>query len=179
MHRRFNIILTAVLIASSSQLIAQEPDSQTHTPEGWIAAGIGTGLFGPSICGNFSYFRNGSLFTARYFKADEFRFNVDGSYDEPAMSFREGGILYGRYITNEAVVLGFSAGLGYARGTLRGREIGFKTFTPEKISTISVPFEITVKVDIGPFALGGAWYGSVNKSKSFSGVMVRVLVQLF
>jgi glucose-6-phosphate isomerase len=62
---------------------------------GWLSAGIGGSHFGPCFYGSFTYSYENNLFTVRYFKANEFVFNVDGVYDKPFLACREFGILYG------------------------------------------------------------------------------------
>jgi photosystem II stability/assembly factor-like uncharacterized protein len=143
---------------------------------GWISFGLGSSYFGPALYINLSYLYNNNVFTMRYLKADEFRFNIEGHHDEPALSCSEFGILYGRSFIKDNLVLSLSAGVGYIKGIDRGDQIESKKYKRIDISTIGMPFEASFRFEFGFFGVGGSWYGNLNSKKSFSGGLFEISI---
>ncbi|MEK9138620.1 MAG: fibronectin type III domain-containing protein, partial [Bacteroidota bacterium] len=77
----------------------------------WLSLGVGASYFGLTFGASFSYNYHNNVFTLRYLKADEFQFNVQGDYDNPALRFREIGFLYGRVHREDYLVLSLSVGM--------------------------------------------------------------------
>jgi photosystem II stability/assembly factor-like uncharacterized protein len=145
-------------------------------PSGWIILGVGSSHFGPALYMNFSYSYKNNIFTMRYLKADEFRFNVEGHYDQPALSCKEFGILYGRSYRKNNIILSLSAGVGYIKGIDRGKHIEYKEYEKVDISTFGMPFEAGFRFEFGFFGIGGSWYGNLNSKKSFSGGLFEISI---
>jgi hypothetical protein len=123
---------------------------------------------------------NGSnLFTLRYLTADEFRFNVEGHYDEPAQRLRDVGFLYGRSCRKQALVLSLSAGLGYVSAVDRGKLIAYNDYESVNVSTLALPFEATFRFEFGFVGIGGSWYGNINPKRSNSGAVSQLSVDVF
>jgi hypothetical protein len=154
---------------------SQEP----RKPEGLVTLGIGTGYIGPTFYAGLNYIVNNNLFTVRYWKADEFRFNMDGRYDEPALRGREFGLLYGRTFRIDIRELSVCAGIAYIDGIDRGKRIGYNRFEPVHLSTIGIPFEVRFRIDMGVVSLGGAWYGDITNKRFYSGAMLELSVEPF
>lgn len=169
----FLIIFISYTFCSSISLRAEDK-SDSRNPEGLITFGIGSGYFGPSLYFGLSYISNNNLFTIRYWKADEFRFNVEGHYDEPALNCKEIGFLYGRTYQKKYLILSLSAGLAYLDGIDRGTLLSIKQYEQVAISTIGVPFEAKFRFRLGFISLGGSWYGDLNTKRSTSGVLFEL-----
>jgi hypothetical protein len=144
----------------------------------WVRLGIGKSYFGPTLGGNLSYAPTSSVFTLRYFKADEIRFNPGGyDYDEPALNIKELGLLYGRSSRKESLVLIISGGIGYLNGIDRGREIRPGEFEKVEISTIGFAIEAEFRIELKEYVgIGGSFFGNLNSRKSFMGGMVNIHV---
>jgi hypothetical protein len=152
-------------------------DTVQHS-EGWVSVGIGGSHFGPSLYVGITYRCDNNLFTLRYFKSDEFAFNVDGVYDKPFLTCKEFGILYGMSYIKANSLLSFSAGIGYVSGTDRGNKTNdYHQFEPINISTLGIPFEAIFQIKVlGPIGIGGAWFGNINSTKSYTGFIFKISI---
>ena len=173
------LVLVAFFLFTYSGLAedkSQKDDAQTSG--GWLSAGIGGSHFGPCFYGSITYRYNNNLFTLRYFKADEFNFNVEGIYDEPTLSCKEIGFLYGMSYIKTNALLSFSTGIGYVDGTDRGSKINdYHQYEPINISTLGIPFEVKFQIKvIGPVGIGGAWFGNINSTKSYTGFILGISI---
>jgi hypothetical protein len=126
-----------------------------------------------------TYVVKNNLIAVRYLKSDEFRFNVDGSYDEPALRSKEFGLLYGRTLRKEYLELSMSTGVAYIDAIERGNRIEGKQFESVRISTMGIPFEARFRIDLGVISLGGAWYGDINNKRLSSGAMLEISLEMF
>jgi len=143
----------------------------------WLNVGIGGSHFGPCFYSSIAYSHNNDIFTVRYFKADEFVFNVDGVYDKPFLTCKEFGILYGISYPKNINLLSFSAGIGYVSGTDRGNKITYHQFEPINISTLGIPFEAKFQFTVlGDLNIGGAWFGNINSAKPYTGFILKISV---
>ena len=141
----------------------------------WIGFGLGGNYFGPSVSGNFNLAINENIFSVRYTKSDEFQFNVEGHYDEPAKKLKEFALLYGRYLKKNNFVLTFSAGISYLNGVNRGRNIQFKEFEKVNISTFGVPLEMEMLFGFSKnIGISLFFYSNLNKDKIFGGVVFKL-----
>jgi hypothetical protein len=173
------IVLGASLLFTYSGLAEEKSQKDdVQTSGGWLSAGIGGSHFGPCFYGSITYRYNNNLFTVRYFKADELNFNVEGIYDEPTLSCKEIGFLYGMSYIKTNALLSFSAGIGYVSGTDRGNKINdYHQFESINISTLGVPFEAKFQIKIlGPIGIGVAWFGNINSTKSYTGFIVGISI---
>jgi hypothetical protein len=148
-------------------------------PEGLLTIGIGTSDFGPAGYSSLAYVVGKSLFMFRYWGADEFRLGVEGNFDEPALTFREYGLLYGRTFRKSILELSASVGIAYIDGIDRGRLIQYHEYERIQISTIGIPFEARFRFDLGFINLGGAWYGGIYNKKFSDGAMLEISLKLF
>ncbi len=148
--------------------------NDTAHQSGWVTVGIGTSHFGPAYYFNFSYARGHGMVAIRYLKADEFGFNVEGHYDEPRLTLREAGFLFGGITRQDILALSLAAGIGYVRAVDRGARIGGREYERRDISTLGVPFEFTFRFEFGIFAVGGSWYGNINPEQSNSGALLQL-----
>ena len=143
----------------------------------WLSVGIGGSHFGPCVYSSIAYSYYNNIISIRYFKADEFVFNVDGVYDKPFLSCKEFGILYGISYPKDINLLSFSAGIGYVSGTDRGNKITYHQFESINISTLGIPFEAKFQITVfGDLNIGGAWFGNINSTKSYTGFILRISV---
>jgi len=146
----------------------------------WIGFGFGSNYFGITISGNLNLALNENIFSVRYAKSDEFRFNVEGHYDEPARGLKEFVLLYGRYLKKDNFVLRLSTGISFLSGINRGRNIEYQEFERISISTLGLPLEgefiIGFSKNIGISLL---CYGNLNKDKTFGGVVFKLNAGLF
>ncbi len=182
-RRAFNLGLMPCLFVLSigvlHQAFSQETSSDNHTDASsvWASLGIGTSYFGPTFRTALSYSIGNNVFTVRYLKGDELRFSVEGQYDQPALGFKELGILYGRISRKQFLLVGLSIGMGYVNGTDRGRQIEYGKYEPINISAFSFLLEATVLVDITNFlGIGGSVFGSLNSQKTYLGGTLNVYV---
>ncbi len=166
-------------LTDASESRIAESDSNPTEKENvgyWISLGVGKSYFGPTLGGSLSYAFKENVFTLRYFKGDELQFNPGGSdYDEPALNFRELGLLYGRLFRKEALVFTLSGGIGFLDGTDRGNEITPKEFENIHISTVGLAFESEFRIELsGYIGVGGSFWGGVNSKKTFTGGMLKI-----
>jgi len=175
MKRQFLIILFGLFLPAD--LCAQ--DSYTRDSRYWLTFGLGSSTFGPGFYGNVSYAYKNNLFFVRYLKGDEFRFNVEGHYDEPRRTLKEVGVLYGRTYTKESLTMSFSAGIGIVEATDRGKVIQYSDYQRIDISTLGVPFEATFRFAFGIFGIGGSWAGNFNPKKFVSAAVLQLSVGVF
>lgn len=171
--QRFWVILFGLLSLLSFDLLSQ--DSEEPESRYWVSVGLGGSHFGPGFYGSCSYSYKHNLFFVRFMKGDEFRWNPGGAqYDDPQLTLKEAGILYGRCYTDKSVTLSLSAGVGYVQATDRGKLIQYDKYERISISTVGVPFEITVRAVFGPWAIGGCWAGNVNANKFISAGVIQL-----
>jgi hypothetical protein len=178
----FTILLVASLLFTYTGLAEDKSQKDEMQTSGeWLSIGIGGSHFGPCFYGSFTYRYNSNLFTVRYFKADEFVFNVDGVYDKPFLTCKEFGILYGMSDIKSNTQASISAGIGYVSGTDRGNKIDdYHQFRQISISTLGIPFEAKILIKIlGPIGIGGAWFGNINSTKSYTGFVLGISVGVF
>ena len=171
-------LLASVIFTYSGLAEEKIQQENVQSTKGWLSLGIGGSHFGLCFYGNFTYSYGNNLFTVRYFKADEFVFNVDGVYDKPFLTCKEFGILYGLSYIEANAQLSISAGIGYVSGTDRGNKIdNYHQFEPINISTLGVPFEVKFQTRIvGPIGFGGAWFGNINSTKSYTGFILEISI---
>jgi hypothetical protein len=156
-----------------------DESQESRKPECLLTIGIGTSDFGLAGYSSLMYVADKNLYMLRYCAADEFRFGVDGNYDEPALTFREYGLLYGRTYRKSILELSASVGIAYIDGVDRGRLIQYHQYDRIKISTIGIPFEARFRFDFGFINLGGAWYGNIYNNKFSDGAMLELSLKLF
>jgi hypothetical protein len=181
MRRNLHILLLGYLVLSVAPSQAQDDtkDTPVYHKAYWATLGIGSSRFGPCIFFSLSHANKSNLFTLWYLTADEFRFNVEGHYDEPAQRLREVGFLYGRPYRKQALVLSLSAGLGYVSAVDRGKLIARNDYERVNISTLALPFEATFRFEFGFIGIGGSWYGNINPKRSNSGGVFQLSLGVF
>jgi hypothetical protein len=146
----------------------------------WIGIGLGGNYFGIAKSGKLNLALNESIFSLRYTKSDEFQFNVDGNYDEPAKKLNEFALLYGRYLKKDNFVLTFSTGICYLNGVNRGKNIMFKEFEKVNISTVGLPLEMEFLIGFSNnIGISVSFYGNLNKDKIFSGAVFKLNIGSF
>ncbi len=178
------IKITAILFIFLSNIVSANnikwEDSSDNRNGYWLGLGIGSGYFGPNLCANISFTISQNLFTIKYSKSNEFRFGVDNDFDEPALSMKEFGILYGRFHRESILLLSASIGISYLNGINRGRNIQYHDFEKINISTIGFPFEAEVMFEFTNYTgIGILFYGNINKERIFTGGMVRIKIGWF
>jgi hypothetical protein len=147
---------------------------------GWFGMGLGSCYVGLTGYSYFSFVFNENIFTIRYLNADEFRFNPGGdNYDNPQLTIREKGILYGRCYRKEYLLLSISAGVGYISGIDRSKKITEHQFEQVNISTYGIPFEAKFRLNIGFLGFGGGWFGNINSQKFLSGGMIEISIGVY
>jgi len=170
----FTVIL--ILLISTFHLSAGELNEVENSPGFWLNLGLGKSHFGPTLNTSMSYGFNKNLLILRYLSADEFRFNVEGHYDEPALRVREIGLLYGKYILEKGVRLSLSAGVSYVHGVDRGNHLQFKEYERVNISAFGIPAELNVQAEISRyFGFGFTAFGNFNNQKSFYGGSIKLI----
>ena len=160
--------------ASIGQTVEEDEKSSA-----WLSLGVGASYFGLTFGESFSYNYHNNVFTLRYLKADEFQFNVEGDYDNPALRFREIGFLYGRVHREDYLVLSLSVGMSLINGVDRGKQINYREYERRDISGYGIPFEAKFRFEIGRIGVGGSWFGNINLKKSFSGAMLEMHLKIF
>lgn len=164
-------------------IYAQEYNSESEDQKFcyWISLGIGRSYFGPTLESSVSFAYKKNIFTIRYLKADEFRFNPGGAdYDEPPLSFKEISMLFGRDYREKFVVLSLSAGIGYLRGIDRGRLIEYNNYEKINIASLGFSFEIKFRIEITDnIGIGGGWFGNLNSKKILSGGILELSLGKF
>jgi len=169
------ILVSFILISFASAQDKEQKEFSQNSEKWWLSAGIGGSHFGPCFSGGFTYNYNNSLFTVRYFQADEFNFNVEGQYDQPSLTCKEFGFLYGMSYVKNHGSLSLSAGISYVSGTDRGNLIAYHQFESINISTLGIPFEAKFRINIiGSIGVGGSWFGNINSTKSYTGGMFEI-----
>jgi hypothetical protein len=147
---------------------------------GWASCGFGKCFAGPTGYFSFTLVYNNNIFNIRYMTADEFRFNPGGgNYDNPPLSTREIGVLYGRTYKEKFLLLSASAGLGYISGIDRGRKTAEHQYEKINISSFGIPLEAKFRLNMGIIGLGGGWFGNINKQKFLSGGMIEISVGVY
>jgi hypothetical protein len=137
--------------------------------------GIGKSFAGPTFGFGLNYGKNKNLFSIRYLKGDEFRFNVEGHYDSPALEIIEVGILYGRYYRDKNVLISLSGGISIVNGVERGKLISGKEYETIEISTFGLPIEAQFIMSFSNyFGVGVSVFANVNNQKSFVGGMIGI-----
>lgn len=178
-------IVLAAILAINFPLNGQEiqKDKPECTNSYWISGGIGRSYFGPTFNGSISYSYNGNIFTARYLKADEFTWGDPGGgnvSEDPPLSMKEFGILYGRSDRTRNLVLSLSAGISYIDAVNRGRNIAEKEYEKVNIKTIGFPFEAHIRIEFTDFlGIGGSCFGDLNSKKSFVGGAFNLYIGKF
>jgi hypothetical protein len=175
MKRVLSIILFGLFLPA--HLCAQ--DSYTRDSRYWLTFGFASSSLGPGFYGSVSYAYKNNVFFVRYLKGDEFRFNVEGHYDEPRQTLRELGLLYGRIYTKESLTMSFAGGIGIAEATDRGRLIQYNDYERIDISTVGIPFEATFRFAFGISAIGGSWAGNFNSKKFISSGVLQLSIGVF
>jgi hypothetical protein len=177
---KITVILFIFLSSFLSANNIKWEDSSEKRNSYWLGLGIGNSYFGPNLCANISFTINQNLLTIKYSKSDEFRFNVEGHYDDPALTMKEIGILYGRFYRESILLLSASIGVSYLNGVNRGRNIQYNDFEKINISTIGFPFEVETMFEFTDYAgIGIIFYGNINKEKIFTGGMLRIKLGWF
>jgi hypothetical protein len=177
---KFLVILFIFLSSflSANNVKWEDPSEKKHSY--WLGLGIGNCYFGPNICANVSFTINQNLFTIKYSKSDELRFGVENNFDEPALSMKEFGILYGRFHRENILLLSASVGISYLNGINRGRNIQYNDYEEIKISTIGFPFEVEAMFELTNYTgIGILFYGNINKEKLYTGGMLRIKIGWF
>ncbi|MBC8215294.1 MAG: hypothetical protein H8E64_02135 [Candidatus Marinimicrobia bacterium] len=149
-------------------------DNRDENTAYWLNFGLGISYFGPLINSSISYKFGKNLFTLRYIKADELRFSPGGyEFEEPPLSLREIGLLYGRDIGKEKIVVNIGGGIGFFNAIDRGEKIDEIKFEKVKISLLSIPIKAAVKFDITKyFGIGISMISNLNNQKNlYSGVI--------
>jgi len=181
--RQLKIILLSIfLIFTVNNLRAQEKDSTENfiqNSSAWLRLGLGKSYFGPTTNISLSYAYKNNIFTARFLKADEFRFGVDGSaFPEPSIGFKEFGLLYGLSQRNSIVMMSASAGIAYIKGLDRGREIRYHDlYEKVNISTVGFAYEAELRVEFTSFiGMGFTFFGNLNSKRNYYGGMLMITV---
>ena len=146
----------------------------------YASFGLGGNHFGVTLGAGLSYVHNNNIFSLRYLSADEFRFNVDGVYDEPARTMNEIGLLYGRYMFKSNGQLSIAAGLGLFNGIDRGEQIDFHDYQKLDINTLGLAIEGRFLLIFTRYSAAGfAVFGNVNPKKTFIGAMIEIHLGYF
>jgi len=159
------------------QSVSSEQTTAERIPFAWVSAGIGDCYVGITSYYSISIAYKANIITLRYIESKEsyLNFNVGGYiYDNPEVSIRERGILYGRFYRKEFLVLSLSAGVGFISGVDRGKKLRENQFEQIDISTYGIPIEAKFRLEIGFVGIGGGWFGNLNNKKFISGGMVEI-----
>jgi hypothetical protein len=174
------IFVLIFLILTVNNLHAQEKDSTENfiqNSSAWLRLGLGKSYFGPTTNVSLSYAYKNNIFTARFLKADEFRFGVDGSvFPNPSIGFKEFGLLYGLSQRNDIVLVSASAGIAYVNGIDRGREISpYHLYEQVNISTLGFAYEAELRVEFANFiGMGFTFFGNLNSKRNYYGGMLMI-----
>jgi hypothetical protein len=182
LFRKIFIAMILCLSLSTQNLQSEEKPQTNDAPHiaGWFSIGLGKCYFGPTGYYSLSFAYNENICTVRYLTADEFKLNFGGaSYDNPMLSIKEKGMLYGRSYRKENLFLSLSGGIGYISGIDRGKKIAEKVYERVNISTYGIPFEAKFRFDIGFVGIGGAWFGNINRQKFLSGGLLEISIGVF
>ncbi len=176
------ISLSTFLIFAVNNLQAQEKDSTKNfiqNSSAWLRFGFGKSYFGPTTNISLSYAYKNNIFTARFLMADEFRFAAgDSHFEEPPLSVKEFGLLYGLSQRNAIVMMSASAGIAYVNGIERGREIRFEDlYEKVNISTMGFAYEAELRVEFVSFiGMGFTFFGNLNSKRNYYGGMLIITV---
>lgn len=155
-------------------------DNSSLNSSYWLCLGIGKSYFGPTFNFGFSYSFDGNILAVRYLKGDEFRYNIEGQYDDPQLRFKEFGVLYGRLFRKDYVALSVSLGLGFMDGVDRGEQITYRKYEQISISTFSIPMEAKFRSELSNhLGIGVSYFGNLNVKRSLSGGMLDFYVGVF
>ena len=110
-------ILLCMLLTGYARSEEKNPaDRRVNSFGGWMAFGFGKSYFGPTWSTSFSMAYKHNVITFRHTGAEEFHLGVDATnFDDPSISIKENGILYGRSFRNEILVFNISAGATAAK----------------------------------------------------------------
>jgi len=176
-------VITIIIILCTGYLFASgfgENDSTKNKISYWLGLGIGSNYFGPTLSMNLSFTVKHNLFMIKYSKSDEFRFGVENNFDEPPLTLKEIGILYGRYFRKNNLLLSASFGVSYLNGVNRGKNIQYNDFEKTNISTVGFPFEAEAMFEFTRYTgIGILFYGNINNKKLFTGGMLRIKIGYF
>ena len=137
--------------------------------------GLGGSYFGPTLELGLCYGKNHNLFTLRYLKGDEFRFNVEGHYNNPAKKVREFSFLYGRYYKDNNIILSLSGGMGILNGIYRGKNIGGYEHEQMQISTIGMSVVVQFAIFFQNYwGINISAFTNLNKKKILIGGMIGI-----
>ena len=172
------ILLTFMIF---SPLLAQEKEPENYdagVPTYWISSGIGNSYFGPTFKADISFSFYKSIFTIRYFTAQEFQFAAgDHQFDDPPIKIKEFGLLYGLSLRQEVMVANFTAGLAYVNGIMRGKQLDYVYYEAVKISNISIPLEANFRIEFNKYiAIGGSFFSNLNYKRSFVGWSAEICI---
>jgi hypothetical protein len=170
------------VLIPATDVYAQEKsknDNDTQHTGGWASLGIRSCHYGLAFSGGFSYAYNENVFTLQYLKADEFRFNVEGNYDEPALSIREIDFLYGRSLKKEYIVLSLSGGVGViVKGTDRGKPINYRVYEKISMGTFGIPLMAEFRIEITDnMGIGGSCFGDINPRTTFLPACLKYILE--
>ena len=172
--------LTFSLIQSSIADQQNDFDDLEGHSAFWVGLGLGNNQFGVVKSINLTLAREEHLFTVRYAKTDEWQFNVDGDYDNPARKMKEFAFLYGRYFKKGNFALTLSAGLAYLQGVDRGKNLQFRDYRAMHISTIGIPIGGEFMMNLSQSAGIAIQFGAnMNREKMLSGVILKINVGSF
>ena len=167
------------------RLIAQENGANDSEPEDsgvWLGLGIGANHFGPTLYASGSFLYDKHILTVRYLKADEAHISFGEAYDfdDPPLSIREIGILYGRSLRKQNAVLSLSGGIGILDGQSRGKWIAYKEYEKISMAGIGMSFEAEVRFEfMNALGISGSFFGNLNNKKTFTGGMVKISIGKF
>ncbi|MDE3058125.1 MAG: hypothetical protein KGJ59_09240 [Bacteroidota bacterium] len=179
-NAKLALFSVSVLLFSSNAFSQEESTGHTEASGGWVSVGLGSCYFGPTFQAGVSYTYNENVFSVGYLKGDEFQFNVEGIHNEPALSFKEIGVMYGQAYRKQYVVLSLLGGVGFLNGINRGKQIAFHEFEQVNMTTLSIPLEAEVRIEVtNNIGIGSSFFGSLNAKKTFFGAIVKIFVGKF
>jgi hypothetical protein len=147
---------------------------------GCIRGGIGSCYFGLTSEKSLSFYYNENLFTIRYLKADPFVIGLGDIYDEPELTMREIGILYGRSQRKRYMVLSLSGGISIINGVIRGKQLSEHKFEQINIAELSIPLEAEMRLEIAnTVGIGFSVFANLNTKRAFLGGMLKLSIGYF
>jgi len=170
----FSIIMIYYVYAEEMQTAKNKTSNSCF----WINVGVGACYFGLSFNTSFSYSYKENVFTLKYLEGEELQFSPGGyEFEEPSLSFKEKGILYGRSYRQEFIGFSLSGGIGYLNAINRGKQIKYKEYEELHIATYGLLFEAKFRIEILPiFGVGASYFGNINKEKTFTGGMIELYI---
>jgi hypothetical protein len=169
------ILYLAINVSSANFSDENKIEQNRSQPSIYTSFGIGGNYFGFTFGAELSYAQSNNIFSIRYLSANELRFNVDGVYDEPALSMKEIGLLYGRYMSKDNGQISIAAGLGLLNGIYRGYQIDFHGYKKLEIHTLGLSFEGRFFLIFSKYSgMGFVIFGNLNPRKTFVGAMIEV-----